>query len=355
VVIRAQMILARLHGALGLALAMLVPAAVAAADGYGAGCRLSAAVRSTRPNVEEPALRVGVGIFILDVTQIDEVAEAFTVDFLLVVRWRDPRLSAAARGHSLESCFFQLADLWNPRIGIVNQRRVSSRGDERIRIDPDGNVEFRVGHYGDLSARLDLRRFPFDSQRLGISVASDYPPDEVELVGDPETTGLLTGAGLSGWRITRVDEAPVARPIEAAGAIYGVTEFSLWIDRDPGYYVWKVFLPLSLIVGMAGIVFWLDPKDYGPQIGISTASVFTLIAFLVSLGRFLPRVSYLTAADLFVLGSVLLVFSGLAECVLTSRLAQTGRHDLARRIDGVARWVYPAGYAGLVFALIAIA
>jgi hypothetical protein len=318
-----------------------------------APCRPSADIVTTRPAAGGPPVPVRVGFFVLDLAGIDELHESFTADFLMVVRWRDPRLATSATEPSFEDCLLGLDDVWHPRIGIVNQQHLVSRGDQTLRVDPEGNVEFRVGYYGSLSARLDLRRFPFDEQRLTISVSTDYPPREVELVGDAESTGVLSSADLAGWRIVRMDGAPMARPLEAASATYSVTEFAVWVEREAGYYLWKVFLPLSFIIGMASIVFWLDPRELGPQIGVSTATAFTLVAFLESLDRFLPRVSYLTTADTFVLGTIVLVFAALAECIVAGRLAKTGRYELAHRIDVVGRWAYLAAYLGLVSFLLA--
>ena len=42
-----------------------------------------------------------------------------------------------------------------------------------------------------------------------------------------------------------------------------------------------IIVPLILIVMMSWVVFWIDPRDFGPQMGMATASVFTLIAFLL--------------------------------------------------------------------------
>ena len=110
----------------------------------------------------------------------------------------------------------------------------------------------------------------------------------------------------------------------------------------------KVIVPLGLIVFMAATVFWVDPENIGPQLGISTASVLTLIAFQFSLVRMLPPVSYLTRIDLFVLGSMMLVFLALAESIYTSRITKAGRHDDARRVDSFARGIYSAMFVMLV-------
>ncbi len=71
------------------------------------------------------------------------------------------------------------------------------------------------------------------------------------------------------------------------------------------------------------------------------------------MGRLLPRISYLTAADLFVYGSVMLVFAALAESVVTSQLTQRDRNAMALRIDWHARWIYWTIF-GLIVAVVVV-
>jgi len=109
-----------------------------------------------------------------------------------------------------------------------------------------------------------------------------------------------------------------------------------------------LFVPLSLIVMMSWAVFWINPKHLAPQIGIATSAVFTLIAFQFSLGYTLPRISYLTQADVFVMGSMTLVFLAFGEAVLTGRLADKERLTLAQRIDRQARWLFPLAFVAVI-------
>ncbi len=93
---------------------------------------------------------------------------------------------------------------------------------------------------------------------------------------------------------------------------------------------------------MAWTVFVIGHDQMGPRIGISTASIFTLIAFQFSLGRVLPPISYLTRADQFALGASVLVYLALAETIFSGKLDVGGNPELARRIDFHSRWLYPA-------------
>ena len=68
-------------------------------------------------------------------------------------------------------------------------------------------------------------------------------------------------------------------------------------------------------------VFWIDPKQIAPQIGLAATSMLTLIAFQFAFIGLLPRISYLTRADRFILSSSVLVFIALVEAVTASTLA----------------------------------
>jgi len=100
-------------------------------------------------------------------------------------------------------------------------------------------------------------------------------------------------------------------------------------------------------VFMAWTVFWIAPHNFGPHVGVTTAAALTLIAFLLSTRPLLPRVEYLTRADVVILGSAVLVFFCLGEAVLTSNLAAGGRDALARSIDRWSRVLYVMAFAGV--------
>jgi hypothetical protein len=93
---------------------------------------------------------------------------------------------------------------------------------------------------------------------------------------------------------------------------------------------------------MSWTAFWIQPNIVPPRIAISTASIFSLIAFGFSIRLSLPRVSYVTRADLFVIGCTLLVFLALGAAVIGSRWASADKLDRAIRLNAAIRWVYVA-------------
>ena len=295
-----------------------------------------------RPDHDGKPIKIEVGIFIIDVIDVDEVTESFEADFLLNLKWQDPRLSEVALGFSLEDYKLSLSDIWHPSIHPINQRGLTREQVRDVDIDPEGTVLFTERIYGELSSPLNLEEFPFDVQQLKIQLASfEYGPEDVIFIVDSAKTGIVGEILLGGWDIIKNASNVDVNPMSGIAGAHTRLVHTIVISRHVGYYVWKFILPLCLIILMAWSVFWLDPKIYVvSQIGVATASVFALIAFLLSLRQMLPRVSYLTRADELVLGATILVFLAMAEVIVTSRLAHKERINLARKIDKVSRWVY---------------
>ena len=68
----------------------------------------------------------------------------------------------------------------------------------------------------------------------------------------------------------------------------------------------------------------------------------------------LPRVSYVTPADLFLIGCTLIVILALAVVVIASRWVNTDRLTDALRLNAVARWLYIVLYGLIVIVALTI-
>ncbi len=202
---------------------------------------------------------------------------------------------------------------------------------------------------------MDLDDFPFDTQTLRIELASfEYGPPDVVFALDETATGRMEGAFIGGWDIVTNTSDPDVGPLSSNTRQHTRLEHTIVIERHPGYFLWKFVVPLSFIVLMAWSVFWIDPRAIAPQIGLATASVFSLIAFLIGLREVLPRVDYLTRMDVLVLSMTVLVFLALGEAIVTARLAMKERRDTAIRIDSISRWVYLSLFVAVLVLFLAL-
>ena len=118
--------------------------------------------------------------------------------------------------------------------------------------------------------------------------------------------------------------------------------FSFEAERKAGYIIIKVIIPLNLIVYMSRVDFWIDPIESRTQVSEDLTTMLTLIAYRFAIDTDLPKISYLTRMDFFILLSTVLVYASLIEVVVTSSFAKDGKISRARTLDLWMRWVFPS-------------
>jgi len=301
-----------------------------------------------RPDPSGEATLVTVGIFIFDIDEIDDVNQRFGIDLFMVVAWHDPRLALPEDERIGQNRTLPMDEIWTARGLIVNDRGLSAQLPRKASIDDLGNVVFRQRLSGELAVALELKEFPFDTQRLPIDIVSyRYSPDEVRFSANMDVSADAESFSAAGWRLRILEPENGELTIPAAGIVRTRLTYIIEAQRNAQYYLLTMFLPMSLIVFMSWTVFWLQPDIVPARIGISTASIFSLLALGFSIRLGLPAVSYMTRADLFVIGCTLLVFVALGVAVIGSRWANADRMERALRLNAVARWVY-VGLFGIV-------
>jgi len=300
----------------------------------------------SRPNVNEGATKVWVSYFIIDIEDIDNKGQSFTLDMIIRLKWNDPRLPGS-------EALIPLNSIWNPNVQIFNLRDVQTRFQEKVSVNSDGIVEYKQRYYATLSSPLDFKDFPFDIQTLPVSLmAFGFTPDEVELVF--ETAGNADKYSISGWDIVPIG----AKNTDVKASLFNDSseeiirpklDYSFQATRYIHYYWWKVLAPLMVILFLSWAVFWIDPSQVGAQIGVSGTSILTLIAFLLRLENFLPPVSYLTHMDHFVFTSLVLVFFAYVEALISTTYALKGKLKFAHKLDMTFRIMYPLIFAIVIF------
>ena len=293
----------------------------------------------SRPDPAGTSTKVSVGIFVIDLAEIDGAAQEIVIDFVVRATWKDPRLTTPGK--------LDAAKVWTPELSIVNERRVFRKRKEVVEIDADSNVTYQQRYWGTLSAPIQLHEFPLDTQKVGIQLVTTR---DVVLVLDKSLIGRSVEFSVSDWsvgegevRLKTFDFLPGASGYK--GLVY---EFEA--ERYLGFFIWKIVLPLVLIVIMSWAVFWIDPVTHGPQIGITVTSMLTLMAYRVTMGQFVPNLPYLTRLDMFITGSTALVFLALVQEVATIRMVRKKYPDLARRVDRICRKAFPAAFVLMAIA-----
>lgn len=303
---------------------------------------------SERPDPSGEPTLVTLSILIFDIDEIDDVNQRFSVDMFTMVAWHDSRLALPEDESVGLTRSVPLDKIWTPQGIVVNDRGLREQLPLTADIDDLGNVVSRQRLSGELAVPLELKNFPFDKQQLPIDVVSyQNSPDEVRFLVNTDIRGDAGSFSAAGWRMRIIEPEYGEFTIPATGIVRPRLTYYVEAQRDAKYYLLTMFFPMSLIVFMSWTVFWLQPDLVKTRIGLSTGSIFSLLAMGFSIRLGLPAVSYMTRADLFVFGCTLMVFVALGVAVIASRWANSDRMEQAHRLNAIARWVYVALF-GLV-------
>jgi len=318
-------------------------------------CQFDASVADTRPDPPGKTTTVSLDLFLFDLSNIDTLRQEFTLDFFLAVEWTDLRLGEILKKQGKKSCEANYNDIWRPKMFPVNSRVISTTLPEVFYVYDDGSVRSEQRIIGTFGSHLNLKDFPLDTQMLPVEfISTKYTPEEVTVVY--QGGGFEKQFSLAGWNILALTAGSGKYTISFSGTKtkkhtenLAYFKFALKVQRQLDFYLWKVILPLFLMVLISWIVFWINPGEFAVQATISNGMLISIVAFLFSLQFLLPKIPYLTRMDLYVYTSLLFVFFALIETVITCTMAKNSKLAMAHKIDVAARLVFPISFIAICY------
>ncbi|MBW2543004.1 MAG: hypothetical protein JRF15_13030 [Deltaproteobacteria bacterium] len=322
--------------------------------------REAAASTITEPPNPGGATTVGVGFFVNDIRGIDPVRDEFQFRGYVQILWCDPRLrfdpeleGQRERVFTGERAENQYKQMWFPSGYPVNKVGEITFSERVLVIHHDGTIESSINVSVPLATHFDLRRFPIDRQILELQVESYlWSRDHLQFIHDETISGFSDGIDIPEWNIEAVDGRVSEVAVMRSDIPFSRYTLEIEVARKPGFYIWKVFLPLIVIVAISWSIFWMTDERFSGRSRISATGVLTVVAYQFVFAENLPRVGYLTLLDQVMIGS----FGLLAVTVLESLLVDRANRDdpaKALQIDRTCRWLFPTIYA-LMLAAIAL-
>lgn len=286
---------------------------------------------------------VRAGLVVLDIMKIDDAEQVALVDLALRMDWHDERLVGVFdKVSELDG-----ADVRVPPAVFLNDRSLRRGLPEVVSVFPNGDVRYVQRFVGEVSIRFDLSDFPWDRETLEIAVIFPVYPDEAVIELNESFSMVAPDLTIANWSMGE----PSFEVVE--GSFVSPTHFQLIyrqeMRRDPSYYIWSVIVPLSFVVAMSWVAFWINPERVEAQLAVAATSMLSLVAFRFAVAQLVPPLTYFTRLDLFTIGSTVLVFAALIEVSATSYLEHAGRHKLAVTLDVWSRGVFPAALALLLW------
>jgi hypothetical protein len=310
--------------------------------------------------VREP-IKVKAGIFVDQITEVNQRGENYGAVGDLVLEWRDPAYAfnpdtCKCTSKTLSPRDFERFNVehglkW-PRFVFFNQQGKRWSQGETFWIFTSGRVQYYERFSATFQAPdFDFRRFPFDTQKFFIHLESVDPEEEYVFTFYPEYTGLGKQLGEEEWYFVQ-HSTKVSSTLAPDGAAYSRYSFQLLARRHLSYYIFRIFIPLLLISMVSWVAFFL--KDYAKRVDISGANLLVFIAFNFTIGSDLPRLGYLTFLDTILIIAFVVTALAVIFNVALKRLESLGKTELTQKIDTCILWGYPLFYAVGMIVLILI-
>ena len=292
-------------------------------------------------------IEVKIGIKIDHIASIDQKAKNFTALVNRKVQWTDPQLAFSPDTCQCDFKLFTLDEFagflienglrW-PASTIFNQQGELFPQNQIVMVLPHGETVYFERSTVTLQAPdFDFRKYPFDTQQFFIHIDSLFP-EEYYVYSDLEGYGGLGDhLGLGEWIITEFDTDISSQEL---GDRFS---FRFEAKRRNNYYILHIFIPIAIIIIVSWVTFFL--RDYGKRVEIAAGNLLIFITYNFTISDELPHLGYLTLMDMILASTFAVTGLVVVYNVYLKRLENTGKEDLAERIDKYMDWAYPLIYA----------
>ncbi len=157
--------------------------------------------------------------------------------------------------------------------------------------------------------------------------------------------------GKKGYRFYKFLHKDVA---QEEGTAYNGLGIEFELERKHGYYVYKVILPILLILSVCWSAVWIDPKELESRLTVTIVCLLSLIAYNFVIDSELPKLEYLTVLDWIILTSYVYAVIPNILSVISFRLQKMNNKVLCDRIEALSTRYGILSYFIIIFLIILI-
>jgi len=300
--------------------------------------------------VLQQPINASIGIKLQQIANIDQKSENYSAVAATLITWNDPALAFRSDECQCEYKVYVAKDFlayvtdesirW-PAYTYLNQQNNRWIQNDYVVVYPNGDANYFERFTTTFQAPdFDFRQFPFDTQTFYIRVDSLYSKDFVNFTAS-DFTEVGTQLGEEEWYVTDFETEVTSEP-GSTGRETSSFIFRFFANRHLSFYIFRIFVPLILIITVAWITFFL--QDYGKRVDATTANLLLFIAFNFTIAGELPRLGYLTFMDCLLVGAFFISVLIVIYNVYLKRQEKNERQTWAQRIDKYMIWLYPLGY-----------
>ncbi|XP_054846143.1 gamma-aminobutyric acid receptor subunit beta-1 isoform X2 [Eublepharis macularius] len=271
-----------------------------------------------RPDFGGSPVGVGMSIVIASIDMVSEVNMDYTLTMYFQQSWRDKRLSYSGIPLNL-TLDNRVADyLWVPDTYFLNDKKSFVHGvtvkNRMIRLHPDGTVLYGLRITTTAACMMDLRRYPLDEQNCTLEIESyGYTTEDIEFYWNGEETAVTGVNKIELPQFSIIDYKMISKRVEFATGAYPRLSLSFRLKRNIGYFILQTYMPSTLITILSWVSFWINYDASAARVALGITTVLTMTTISTHLRETLPKIPYVKAIDIYLMGCFVFVFLALLE------------------------------------------
>uniref|UniRef100_A0A8C5PS65 Gamma-aminobutyric acid type A receptor subunit gamma2 n=1 Tax=Leptobrachium leishanense TaxID=445787 RepID=A0A8C5PS65_9ANUR len=271
-----------------------------------------------RPDIGVKPTIIHTDMHVNSIGPVNAINMEYTIDIFFAQTWYDRRLKFNSTIKLLRLNSNMVGKIWIPDTFFRNSKKADAHWittpNRMLRIWNDGRVLYTLRLTIDAECQLQLHNFPMDEHSCPLEFSSyGYPKEEI--IYQWKRSSVEVG-DVRSWRLYQfsfVGLRNTTEEVKTTSGDYVVMTVYFDLSRRMGYFTIQTYIPCTLIVVLSWVSFWIN-KDAVPartSLGITTVLTMTTLSTIAR--KSLPKVSYVTAMDLFVSVCFIFVFAALIE------------------------------------------
>uniref|UniRef100_A0A3Q0SJX0 Gamma-aminobutyric acid type A receptor subunit gamma3 n=1 Tax=Amphilophus citrinellus TaxID=61819 RepID=A0A3Q0SJX0_AMPCI len=275
--------------------------------------------KTLRPDIGEKPTVIDVGIYINSIGPVSSIDMEYQIDIIFAQTWVDTRLrynSSSMRILTLNSNMVGL--IWLPDTIFRNSKNADSHWittpNQLLRIWNNGKILYTLRMTINAECQLQLHNFPMDEHSCPLVFSSyGYPRDEI--VYKWKRNSVET-SDQKYWRLYQFDFMGLRNTTDlltTTAGDYVLMTVYFDLSRRMGYFTIQTYIPCILTVVLSWVSFWIKSDATPARTALGITTVLTMTTLSTVARNSIPRVSYVTAMDLFVTVCFMFVFAAMIE------------------------------------------
>lgn len=295
----------------------------------GVSAQSSVKSDTLKPLTDIPATaeRVETGIFAMNLYNLDASSNSYYLDFYIWFKWKgdiDP-----------------VANLEYAN-GVEDWGVISTPAYEKPEKLPDGRLYQVVRVEGRFVQPFALSRYPLDQQELKVLIENSvYTADQLVYVADEQQSGYSNDLSVPGWQLQGFKLSNLVREYTSNfgdsrmgnTSQYSSVQYSLTVTRPVSFFIWKLLLPLIIVVVASWGALLLSPEYVDSRIIIPVTALLTTVFLQQSYSASLPDVGYLVLLDKIYAIAYVLIIVSILEAIITAGWTRSEKQDPERVIQ----------------------